>query len=276
MRPRQKPTVTEPRDLVWDRPVPAKRPAPGPLTRERIVRAAVALADKRGLEGVSLRKVAAKLNVGPMRIYGYTSTKEGLLELMVDAVYGEIAEPPPIRLEWRDALRSVARRTREAAKSHTWFVDLLGGRVHLGPNALAHLEGSLAGLARNRGFADIDTALQALRIVNAYVVGAIRGEATELRAELQTGMNESAWQEATWPYLERVIATGRFPMIAKVVTEARHPSPDAAFETGLEWVIDGIAAALVKHERGKPQEARSRSRSKGRRRGVEGAAPTSK
>jgi AcrR family transcriptional regulator len=261
MQPRQKQTVTEARDLVWDRPVPARRPAPGPLTRERIVRAAVALADKRGLEGVSLRKVAAKLNVGPMRIYAYTSTKEGLLDLMVDDVYREIAETPPVRSDWRDALRSIARRTRKAAKRHTWFVDLLGGRAHLGPNALAHLEGSLAALAGTRGFEDIDTALHALRIVNAYVVGAIRGEASELRAELQTGMSKSAWQEATWPYLERAIATGRFPMIAKVVKEAHHPSPDAAFETGLEWVIDGIAAALMKHQRGEPQEAKSRSRS---------------
>jgi len=258
MPPRHKLAVPEARDLVWDRPAPLKRPVPGPLTRERIVRAAVSLADKQGLEGVSLRKVAARLNVGPMRIYGYTSTKEGLLELMVDAVYGEIAESEPARVDWRDALRSIARRTRAAAKKHVWLVDLLGGRAHLGPNALAHLEGSLAALAGTRGFEDVDTVLQALRTVNAYAIGAIRGEASELRAELQTGMNRSAWQDAAWPYLERVIATGRFPMLAKVVKEAHHPSADAAFETGLEWVIDGIAAALVKNKRGAPRDAKSR------------------
>jgi AcrR family transcriptional regulator len=246
MPPRQKPTATASSDLVWDRPEPVKRPAPGPLTRERIVRAAIAIADKKGLEGVSLRKVAAKLKAGPMRLYGYTSTKEGLLELMVDAVYGEIAETEPIRGGWREALRSIAHRTREAAKRHEWFADLLGGRVHLGPSALAHLEASLAALGRTRGFEDVDANMQALGTVNAYVIGAIRGEASELRAELQSGMTEPEWQGATWPYLQRMIATGRFPMIERVVKEARHPSSDEAFERGLECVLDGIAAGLAR------------------------------
>ncbi len=58
-------------------------------------------------------------------------------------------------------------------------------------------------------------------------------------------MNESDWQAASWPYLERVIATGRFPMIAKVVSEATHPSSDVTFERGLECVIEGIAAGLA-------------------------------
>jgi AcrR family transcriptional regulator len=239
-------TGAEPHEIVWDQPLPSKRPAPAPLTRTRIVRAAVAIADKEGLENVSLRKVAAKLDAGPMRLYGYTSTKEGLLELMVDAVYGEIAHEAPVRGGWRDALRSIAHRTREAAGRHPWFVDLLGGRLHLGPNALAHVEASLAAVSGPRGLGDIDSALEALHTVNAYVIGAIRGEASELRAQAQSGLSEAEWQDATWPYLQRMIATGRYPMIEKVVRDARHPSPDAAFEKGLEWVIAGIAAGLGK------------------------------
>ena len=152
MPARQEPPATASPALVWDRPEPVKRSAPGPLSRDRIVRAAIAIADKEGLGGVSLRKVAAKLNAGPMRLYAYTSTKEGLFELMVDAVYGEIAATGPIRGEWRDALRSIAHRTRKAAKKHNWFVDLLSRRIHLGPNALAYAEASLAALSGKRGF----------------------------------------------------------------------------------------------------------------------------
>jgi AcrR family transcriptional regulator len=242
MQAREKPTGPAPHELLWDRPEPVKRPVPSPLTRDRIVRAAVAIADKEGHVGVSLRKVAAKLKAGPMRLYGYTSTKEGLLELMVDAVYGEIIETKPGRVGWREALRSMARNTRAASKRHPWFVDLLGGRLHLGPNALAYLEASLAAVSGTRGFEDVDDAVQALGTVHAYVVGAIRGEASELRAELQSGMSEPEWQDATWPYLDRMIATGRFPMIARVIKEAKHPSKDVAFERGLECVLAGIAA----------------------------------
>jgi AcrR family transcriptional regulator len=234
-----------PAALVWERAEPAERPAPGPLSRERIVVAAIALADKQGLSEVSLRKVAAKLQAGPMRLYTYTSTKDGLLELMVDAVYGEIASKKLERGDCRRTLRSIAERMRRAAKKHPWFVDLLGRRPPLGPHALAHYEESLAALSEERGLENIDDALLAYGTLNAYVVGAIKTEAASLRAEHETGLNESAWQAATWPYLQRVIASGRFPTIEKVVREATHPASDVTFERGLECVIDGILANLA-------------------------------
>jgi len=228
--------------LVWERTEPPTRPAPGPLSRERIVRAAMGLADGEGLASVSLRKVGAALDAGPMRLYGYLSTKEELLELMVDAVYGEILAAGPIEGDWREALKGMAHRTRQAARAHSWFVDLLGGRPNLGPHALRYLEASLAALSRAPGFENIDDAMQAFRTVHAYVIGALRSEASELRAELETGMDEAAWQTATAPYILRQLATGQFPMLAKMVREAGDPSPDVTFEAGLECVLDGIAA----------------------------------
>jgi AcrR family transcriptional regulator len=243
MTARQKPRATG-ATLIWERPEPASRPAPGPLSRDRIVRAAVAIADAEGLASVSFRNVGAALAAGPMRLYGYVATKEELLELMVDAVHGEMASAGPTRGDWREALRSIAHRTRRAAGEHKWFIDLLGGRPHQGPNALAHLEASLAALSDTPGFEDIDAVMLAVRTVNAYVIGALRGEAIELRAELESGMTRSEWQAASWPYLHRMIATGRFPTIAKVVRDATHPSPDVVFDQGLDCVLDGIAARL--------------------------------
>lgn len=208
------------------------------------MRAAIQIADEEGLDSVSLRKVAASLDAGPMRLYGYLSNKEELLELMVDAVYGEMASAGPIEGDWRDALRTIAHRTRRATREHRWFVDLLGGRPHLGPNALAHLEASLAALSDTPGFEEIDDAMLAFGTVNAYVIGALRSEASELRAELESGLNEAQWQTAVGPYIERMIDTGRFPTLARVVRDAAHPPADVVFDEGLDCVLDGLASRL--------------------------------
>jgi AcrR family transcriptional regulator len=241
MSSRQKPREASP--LVWERPEPASRPAPEPLSRDRIVSAAIALADADGLASVSLRKVGAALGAGPMRLYGYMSTKEELLELMVDAVYGEMVSGP-LRGGWREALREMAHRTRRAAQAHPWFTGLLSGRPPLGPNALVHLEASMASLSNTPGFEDIDAVVQAAGTVNAYVMGAIQSEANELRAERESGMDQPAWHAATSPYIHRMIATGRFPTIARMVQGAIHPPPGVVFDKGLECVLDGIAARL--------------------------------
>jgi AcrR family transcriptional regulator len=180
-----------------------------------------------------------------MRLYGYVATKEDLLELMVDAVYGEMAEKQAARGGWRGSLRSLAHRTRDAAKEHRWFVALVGGRPHLGPNALAHLESALAALSRAPGFEDIDDILEAVGTVNAYVLGRIQSEEHELRAGRESGMSKGEWQAAMVPYLASVLATGDFPMLARVVRDAKHRKFDAVFDRGLECVLDGIAARMA-------------------------------
>ncbi|MEV5711182.1 TetR/AcrR family transcriptional regulator C-terminal domain-containing protein [Actinoallomurus sp. NPDC052274] len=230
--------------LVWERPEPPSRPAPSPLSRDRIVAAAIRLADADGLEAVSLRKVAAALDAGPMRLYGYLSTKDELLDLMVDAVYGEIP-PPAADCDRRAALRSLAHGLRRAALRHEWFADLLGGRPPLGPCALAYLEASLAALDGTPGFTDADSVAQASRTMHAYVVGAVRNEVAEARAERATGLDERRWQAAAGPYLERVLATGRHPALTKMIREGTHPDAETAFDIGLEQVLDGIGALLV-------------------------------
>jgi len=230
--------------LVWERPEPPSRPAPSPLSRELIVRAAIGLADADGLEAVSLRKVAAALDAGPMRLYRYLSTKEELLDLMADAVYAEIRTDGPAG-DWRATLRSFAERTREATLRHEWFADLLGGRPHLGPEELATLEAVLAALHRTPGVDGVDAAWHAANTVDAYVVGAVRKEIAELRAERDSGLDERQWQRAVGPYLERMLATGRYPALAETVRRGATDDPGTVFATGLDHVLDGIAAGLA-------------------------------
>jgi len=223
--------------VVWERPEPPDRPVPAPLSRDRIVRAAIRLADAHGLDAVSLRKVAAALDVGPMRLYGYIATKEELLDLMVDAVHAEIR---PTGDDWRQALRSLAEATRRAVHQHEWLADLLGGRPQLGPNTLASGNAVLAGMAG----VDLDIVVPAVATVNAYVIGAVRREITELRAERTSGMDKEQWQLTYGPYLERSFASGRFPALATVVRDGPHLSPDHTFRTGLDFLLDGIEARI--------------------------------
>ncbi|MEW1735440.1 TetR/AcrR family transcriptional regulator [Nocardia beijingensis] len=223
--------------LVWERPEPPNRPVPAPLSRERIVRAAIRLADADGLEAVSLRKVAAALDVGPMRLYGYIATKDELLDLMVDAVYAEIR---PTGNSRREVLRSVAETTRQAVHQHEWLADLLGGRPQLGPNALARGEAVIAALDG----LDVDIVMPVVTAVDAYVIGAVRREIAERRAERATGMDERQWQAAYGPYLERAFATGRYPALATVIRDAAHLDADQTFQTGLDFLLDGIEARI--------------------------------
>lgn len=246
--------------LVWERPEPPARRTPGPLSRALIVAAALELADADGLEGVSIRRVAAALEVGPMRLYGYVETKAELLELMVDAVYAEIAPDPaddrpgrPARSarssrstrsgEWREELRAIAGRYRAAALRHEWFIDLLGGRPHLGPNALAAREAALAVVWSAPGFAGRPTEVQqASGAFHAYLAGRLRVEVAQRRAERAHGQSDDEWQRAMGPYVMRVLAAGRHPVMAEVMAAADHLAPSEEFAAGLELVLDGIAA----------------------------------
>jgi AcrR family transcriptional regulator len=235
----------EPVTPVWERPEPTGRTAPAPLSRELIVRAAIAVADDDGLVAVSVRKIAAALGAGPMRLYRYVATKDELLELMVDAVYAEIMSIGSIPSDWREGSRALARRVRTAAGLHPWFVELLGGRPHQGPNALAYLEALFAVLDTAPGVRNIDWLMRAARTISAYIIGALRSEANEWRTELDTGMDKTQWQTANAPYLYRMIATGRFPHLENVIRDATHPPADEIFEQGLDTVLDGIAALLT-------------------------------
>ncbi|HEY0269558.1 MAG TPA: TetR/AcrR family transcriptional regulator C-terminal domain-containing protein [Sphingomonas sp.] len=116
-----------------------------------------------------------------------------------------------------NAAATLATEVRAATLRHPWFAALLGGgRPHQGPGGLAHLEALLAAFARVPGIGAIDVVLQVAKTFNAYVVGAIRNEASERSAALSSGMTKDEWQQATGPYLRRMIATGDFPAIGRV------------------------------------------------------------
>ncbi|MDQ0364297.1 TetR/AcrR family transcriptional regulator [Catenuloplanes indicus] len=234
---------------VWERPEPRPRAAPVPLSRAVIAAAAIRLADTHGLDGLSVRKLATELGVRPMRLYDYVAGRSELLDLMVDAVYAEIATAAPPESpatagpqpEWRDTVLAIAHRTRTAALDHEWFVDLLGSRPHLGPHSLAVGEATAAALDRAPGVRDLDDLQRAVGALNAFVAGALRREITERRTTRATGTGEAAWQTALGPYLTRMLDTGRYPTIARLVIDGAHLDAADTFRHNLDTVLDGIA-----------------------------------
>ncbi|MEU4652909.1 TetR/AcrR family transcriptional regulator C-terminal domain-containing protein [Streptomyces sp. NPDC023723] len=226
-------------DLIWERPEPRGRTVV-PIDRERIVAAAVALADAEGLPGLSMRKVAAELHVSPMRLYGYVATKEELLDLMADNVYGEIAAALGDASGWESALRTIAVTTRDSALRHEWFVELIGGRPHLGPNALDVMEATAAALASALGADGGDRLVPALGVFNAYLVGAVRNEVTERRQSRDTGTDETQWRASVGVYLGRRLATGRYPTTRRILAGGAEADPAEMFDSEVAIIIRGV------------------------------------
>jgi AcrR family transcriptional regulator len=224
---------------VWERPEPHPRAAPVPLSRAKIAAAAIRIADADGLDGLSIRKIAKELGVGPMRLYDYVTNRSELLDLMVDAIYAQIADIGQ-HAAWRATVLATADRTRTAALEHEWFADLLGARPHLGPHALAVGESTAAALSQAPGVRGTDDLQRALGTLNAFLAGALRREITERRTARSTGTDVSAWQAALGPYLTRMLATGRYPTVARLVLDATHHNAEETFHQSLITILGGI------------------------------------
>src|SRR5579863_2900962 len=120
-----------------------------PLSRPRVLAAAVALADEAGLEAFSMRGLAQQLGVVPMALYKHVANKDALLDAMIDIVFGEI-ELPPRDLEWRSAMRRRALSTREALRRHPWAIGMMESRQPGPANLRNH--NAVMGCLREAGF----------------------------------------------------------------------------------------------------------------------------
>lgn len=229
---------------IWARSERASSRERPSLSREKIVCAAVEIADEEGPEAVSMRRIASRLGSGTMSLYRYVETKSDLLDLMLDEVYGEIEPPKKPSGDWRADLRLIAHHTRGVMRRHTWFVSLIGeGRTLLGPNALRHIEFFLAAFDS----ADLDMRAVAgmFGAVNDYVMGAVLRELSEEEARRRGGLTPEEGRAALAPYVRGVVESGRYPSFARYIMEAPHLDDyDERFEIGLDYVLDGIAAHI--------------------------------
>jgi len=150
-------------------PTPVSAPEPHePLSKERVLHVAVALANEKGLSAVSMRQIADHLGAGAMSLYHYFPNKDALLDEMVDQIFARI-EAPSLEDDWKEALRKRAISTRRAMNRHPWALDLMESRTSPG---LANLKmhNAIVACLRNAGFS-IPDAVHAYSVQDAYIYG---------------------------------------------------------------------------------------------------------
>ncbi len=215
-----------------------------PVTRERAILVAVALADSGGIESVSMRKLAAELGIEAMSLYYHVKSKDDIFDGMLDVVYSEFATPRAGD-EWRPAMRERALSMRSVFAQHPWAVSIKA-RTSPGPTTLGHLD-SVIGCLTTAGFSMPMTG-HAMSILDSYVQGFAQQEAT---LPLEASGDISAATEDIMAQQEAMAEA--FPNLAAMaVTLILQPgyAYGNEFEFGLELVLDGLEAAHVAEESG--------------------------
>jgi AcrR family transcriptional regulator len=204
------------------------------LTRERVLRAAIAHADAVGLEALSMRTLALVLGVAPMALYRHVENRDDLVDGIVDIVFSEI-DLPSSGGDWRAAMRRRAISVRDALSRHRWAIGLMESRVKPGPANLRHHD-AVIGSLRAGGF-DMATVAHAYSLLDGYIYGFAL---TKMNLPFESGDDVA---EMAQTMLEPFPAN-EYPNLMAFITEhAMKPGYDFAdeFEYGLDVILDGLA-----------------------------------
>ena len=202
------------------------------LTRERILRAAIRLADRDGIESLSMRKLGQELGVEAMSLYNHVRNKVDMLDGMVDLVFSEI-DLPANGVGWEIAMRKRAISARQVLLRHPWAIGLMESRATPGPATLRHHDAVLASL-RTAGFS-VDLAAHAYSILDGYICGFTL-------TELTLPFRNSEVAEVAENIMEG-FRPGEYPYLAEMaVDRAMKPGYNYGdeFEYGLDLILDGI------------------------------------
>ena len=234
--------------LLWGaRDAPSRGPKPG-LSVERIVAAAIELADAEGFEALSMRRVAERLGVGTMSLYTYVPAKAELLDLMLDAATAEVAAGD-LPEGWRAALEQLARESWALYHRHPWMLEVTTVRPVLGPGTIGRYERDLRSID-GAGLTDLE--MDAITtLVEGHVEGCARRSVEIAQAERRTGLTEEQWWEARAPVLAEVLDPERYPTAVRVGAAAGEEhgaayAPEHAFEFGLQRILDGIEVLIAR------------------------------
>lgn len=228
--------------IVWSRPPPPGRR--GSLDREAIVRAAVQVADEGGAAAITMSAVAGRLgSYTPMALYRYVVSKDGLVDLMLDAVTAEIDVPDAPSGDWRRDLRELAEHTWRVIRAHPWYAQLFHTRPPAGPNVMRRTEFVLAVLTG--AGVPVARALSYGALVDRYVFGEGLQVAEEERMRARYGLEDAdAFLAAVAGMRELADAGGRYPLLAGWLAAPDAASPDEQFALGLDCLLDGLAARV--------------------------------
>jgi AcrR family transcriptional regulator len=198
--------------VIWLRPEGGGVGRPAHRSRAEITTAAVVIADREGLEAVSMRRVAAELGTGAASLYRYLDTREDLLDLMSDSTAAEYVYEQPSG-DWLADLTGLGEQGRAILRRHPWLASLVITRPTLGPNGLVLLEHALEALAPHP--AGIAAKLEAFAMLNTIT-------AVFVQFELSGG---SAAQRRNASYLQHAVTSGQHPRLASLLAQAPSPAP---------------------------------------------------
>lgn len=202
-----------------------------PLTRERLLQAAMRLADQGGIEALSMRKLAQELGVEAMSLYNHVANKDDILDSIVDRVVSEIALPD-LELDWKTAMRQRATSAHAVLLRHPWAALAIMSRLNVGAAMLRYVDATL-GCLRQAGFS-IEMADHAWNAIDSHIYG------FTLQA-LNFPLDAPDYSEAAANYLSRIPAE-QYPYLSQLTVQVIEGSYDGVhdFEFGLELILTGL------------------------------------
>jgi AcrR family transcriptional regulator len=236
---------------IWAVPQPAERKPR--YTREQIAGTALRVADQEGFHAVTMKRIAAELGAATMTVYYYVRNKNDIVALMHDAIVGDFLIPDgELPADWRAAIAVVARRTRQVLIAHPWSMSSLT-EAQLGPNAIRHMEQSLAAVA-GTGL-PVQARFEIIATVDDLVFGnVLRSVESMTRMALAEANPDLA--TAGMEYGLALLRSGDFPQLTAMYEESLREPEQAAvpsmtedaltseFERGLASLLDGIATRM--------------------------------
>ncbi len=209
-----------------------------PLDRERLLRAAMAIADAEGNSALTIRSLARDLGVKPMAIYHHVANKEEILDGIVDMVFAEI-DFPPTDTDWKSAMRQRAIAARQTLARHPWAIPLMESRSNPGPATLRHHD-AVIGSLRRAGFT-IEMTAHAYSVLDSYTYGFALQESVSLPFDKETAPEVAESILVKSP-------TDSYPYLAELAIEhVLQPGYDYGneFEYGLDLILEGLERVLT-------------------------------
>lgn len=203
------------------------------LTRERVLRAAVALADEGGIEALTMRKLGHYVGVEAMSLYNHVANKDDILDGIVDLVLSDI-HVPPAGTHWKAAMRERSLSAYQILLAHPWAAQLIMSRFNLGLGMTRYLDATL-GRLREGGFS-IAGALDAWHTLDSHLYG-FTLQQLNLPFDAQEAPQVSAGVLGG-------IAAHEYPHVVEVITEIMRSGREESFEFGLDLILDGLERSL--------------------------------
>ena len=192
-----------------------------------------------------MRRLGTELGVPVMSLYRHVPSKDDLVFLMADSIFGEAALPDPRPPGWRAQIESVARLQWALARRHPWMPSVMSlTRPMMVPNGMAHTEWTMR-VVRELGF-DLPTSLHIAVVLAGLLLGIGSSLQMEAEAERDTGLTSDEWMQAQDEEFARVNVDHRFPLLEAVGDVPDFDLDlDGLFELGLKLMLDGFAALIA-------------------------------